>query len=116
MHHAETLVELYKDDFSMFALHLAFEKALKALWISVHHEEAPKIHDLLKIAGFLEFPFTPEDRKILASLNYYSVLGRYDVEEVIDPAYKKGGYNPKDLMSNSNDLWKRLIAQLYSLK
>lgn len=63
---------------SLFHLHLALEKALKALYMEQKRMEAPLTHDLLEIALQLDRPWTDEEKNHLSQMTEYAVAARYD--------------------------------------
>ncbi len=63
---------------SLFALHLALEKLLKALWIQESITDTPPYtHDLQKLVNDLKLPITAEDYDFLSIINSWNIRGHY---------------------------------------
>jgi HEPN domain-containing protein len=63
---------------SLFALHLALEKLLKALWIKESVITTPPYtHDLQKLCDELRLEMSPEDYDFLSIINSWNIRGRY---------------------------------------
>jgi HEPN domain-containing protein len=63
--------------FAFFAVHLAIEKALKALVCRHTNELAPKDHNLLRLAENAGLVLSPKQRRALHAINAYNIKGRY---------------------------------------
>jgi len=61
----------------LFLCHLAIEKSLKALIVSITNNAAPKIHDILELAQFAKIEFTKEELAFINILIKYKLHGRY---------------------------------------
>lgn len=61
----------------LFFVHLAVEKAFKALYCKKEKKVPPKIHNLLRLAELLEIQLTNEQRDICSIINRFNDQGRY---------------------------------------
>lgn len=71
-----------KYDHVLFNCHLAIEKALKALYMTAHEEEAPFSHDLGFLAKQAGLSLAESHMRFLQELSDYAVDARYS-----DPAW-----------------------------
>lgn len=63
---------------SLLALHLSFEKLLKALWIKESITDTPPYtHDLQKLCDELELDISADDYDFLSIMNSWNIRGRY---------------------------------------
>mgnify|MGYP003351225168 CR=1 FL=1 len=74
---ARVLLEKRKFGHSLFCMHLAVEKALKARVMEATQTLAPKIHNLVRLAELSGLETSPERRRILLEFNEYCMAGRY---------------------------------------
>ncbi len=74
---ARELLEKGRTRFSLFLAHLALEKLLKALVCRETKKLAPRIHNLLQLAGQAQLPLTQEQAKSFAEMNEFCQEGRY---------------------------------------
>jgi HEPN domain-containing protein len=65
----------------LFFLHLAIEKALKALFCKKMSEHAPYTHNLLGLIEKLGLAVSEDDLKILAEINEFNLEARYPDEK-----------------------------------
>ena len=63
---------------SLFALHLALEKLLKALWIKNSVTDTPPYtHDLQRLCDDLQLEISAEEYDFLSIINSWNIRGRY---------------------------------------
>jgi HEPN domain-containing protein len=62
---------------SLFAAHLAVEKAIKAHVVKDINDIPPFIHNLPKLAELARIELTEKQRNFLADLTFYNISGRY---------------------------------------
>ena len=67
--------------YSLFFAHLAIEKILKSLYISINNEQAPYIHNLLRIAEACKIDMEEEQKLFLIRLTSYNLEARYPDEK-----------------------------------
>jgi len=75
-----TMINLYESkDFhwSLFIGHLVIEKLLKALYVKKIDINAPKIHDLLRLAEKANIQLTYEQQDILDIITTFNISARY---------------------------------------
>lgn len=85
----KTMQALYKTGryaFCLFIGHLVLEKALKALVVLKSKKEAPKIHNLPRLAQMAEVDLEEAERKLLSHANEFNMEARY-------PSVKQKFYN-----------------------
>lgn len=63
---------------SLFFLHLALEKILKALFVKKHNETPPPIHDLVRLAEESGLSLDNLRTKELSEISSFNISGRYD--------------------------------------
>jgi HEPN domain-containing protein len=105
---ARLLIESGKTHLGLFLVHLAIEKALKALVCRHTNELAPREHNLLKLAKRAGLSLTESQEDILADTNAYNIEGRYPdaAGQLTTRAEAHNAYNRAERMFQ----W--LIAQL----
>ena len=71
-----------KEDYSyaLFFGHLAIEKILKALYVLRKSEQAPYIHNLLRLAEHANIPITEERKEWLIRVTGFNLEARYPDE------------------------------------
>lgn len=76
---AETLFENNKFVYSMFFLHLAIEKILKALFVNQTQSESPFGHNLQNIASKIKnIDFGKKRMELFTQITTFNIAGRYD--------------------------------------
>jgi HEPN domain-containing protein len=72
-----------KQDFSyaLFFGHLALEKLLKALFVATNKEQAPYIHNLLRLAEAAKLPLTDKNKEQLLRITSFNLEARYPDEK-----------------------------------
>ncbi|MBI3577639.1 HEPN domain-containing protein [Candidatus Gottesmanbacteria bacterium] len=75
---AKKLFEAKKYHHSLFFVHLALEKILKAIHISMQKQAALPIHDLVRLAEKATVKINPEVTLQLAEISTFNVAARYD--------------------------------------
>ena len=89
--------KLYQDKkylWSLFIAQLALEKALKARVIEKTGKEAPKIHDLVRLAQIVDWHLSKEQEKELEIITGFNIEARYTdykegLKKVADQEYTK---------------------------
>lgn len=89
---------------TLFFLHLALEKIIKALYISKLDESPPYIHDLKDLIVLIEKEVEKEELEQLEEISKYNVSARYD-----DYKYKIYKLATKEYTSN----WIKIGKKLY---
>ncbi len=84
---AQKLFESKKYHHALFFLHLAIEKILKALYISMKDEAPPYIHNLRQISEIAGLKFSEAEMDQLDQISEFNVSARY--EEHKYKIYKK---------------------------
>jgi len=74
---ARRILKMGKHARAMFFVHLALEKALKALVIRATGKTPPRIHNLLVLAERAGVALDNKRQKFLSTMNHYQVAGRY---------------------------------------
>lgn len=100
------LYEFKKYDHSLFMLHLAIEKALKAVHIKLKNEAAPYTHNLVRLAEKAGIEVDEQAQKDLVEISGFNVAGRY--EEYKTQLYKKAS-------SEYTSKWKARGKELFDL-
>lgn len=75
---AESLFGLKRFDSCLFFCHLAIEKLLKGLVVTVTQEESPYSHDLGYLAGKAGLRLDEQDIQDLKVISSFNIAGRYD--------------------------------------
>ncbi|MBI2309972.1 HEPN domain-containing protein [Candidatus Collierbacteria bacterium] len=63
---------------SLFFLHLAIEKILKAAYVKKRGETPPPIHDLVRLAEGAGLPMVQDYTKKLVEISSFNISARYD--------------------------------------
>jgi HEPN domain-containing protein len=63
--------------YALFFGHLAIEKLLKAIYVSQKAEQAPFIHNLLRLAESIQLLLTDEQREDLIRITAFHLESRY---------------------------------------
>jgi HEPN domain-containing protein len=71
------LIVRQKPRHGLFFVHLALEKALKALVCRVTGDTPPKIHNLVRLSELAHVCPTPHQMDTLADMNVFNLEGRY---------------------------------------
>ena len=102
---SDELFESGRNHHSLFFLHLAIEKLLKALHQHQKHEPAPYIHDLSKLAAKVDFDLDTDTQNQLDEITTYNVSARY-------------GWIKKKLFEKSTaeytEKWKKIGKELFT--
>ncbi|EKE05811.1 MAG: hypothetical protein ACD_19C00176G0033 [uncultured bacterium] len=75
---ANKLFDNKKYNHSLFFFHLALEKILKAVYVSMKDEAAPYSHNLVDLAHKLELDLNEKDYAKLAEISDFNVSARYE--------------------------------------
>lgn len=75
---AKKLFDSKKFNHSLFFLHLALEKLLKAIYISKKDEAPPYTHDLLVLAEKCTFVISEKEKSQLVEISEFNVSARYE--------------------------------------
>jgi HEPN domain-containing protein len=111
----KTVQNMFKSkDFvpALFFAHLVIEKLLKAHWVknsSLNHP--PKIHNLISLAGKIDYEFTDEELVFMGRMNDFQLEGRYpDYTRNIYKIYKAKETEP--IIKEVDKLRKCLLKNL----
>jgi HEPN domain-containing protein len=74
---ADHLVEKGDYSYALFFGHLAIEKLLKALYAARHHEHAPPIHNLVRLAKAAGIDLGESQADSLVTITAFNVEARY---------------------------------------
>ncbi|OGM23773.1 hypothetical protein A2627_05260 [Candidatus Woesebacteria bacterium RIFCSPHIGHO2_01_FULL_39_28] len=74
----EKLFASKKYNHSLFFVHLALEKILKAIIVSKTNKPALPIHDLVRLAESVILKLSEEEKIQLAEISTFNVAARYD--------------------------------------
>jgi HEPN domain-containing protein len=91
----------------LFFVHLAVEKALKALVCRNTDDLAPKDHNLIRLLEKAGLNLTPQHRGILVEVNTFNIEGRY-------PESRLPQYTPAEARSavrRAEEVFRWLIGQ-----
>ncbi len=110
----ETMLGLFKlkrYPESLFFGHIALEKILKALVVKKTGKEAPKIHDLVKLAELASLDLEKEEVVLLKIINRFNMRARYP--DVKLRFYQRCDYNYANRhLRNIKDLYKKLWERI----
>lgn len=85
-----TMYNLYKSEdyhWALFMGHLVLEKLLKACYVKIMEEHAPRVHDLLRLANLCKLEFDDEMADYLDIITTFNINARYpDLKQAF---YKK---------------------------
>lgn len=84
-----TMNKLFKSktyNWALFIGHISVEKLIKALYVRLHRNHAPPIHNLYRLAELCEMELTDEYSDWLDTITSFNINARYD-------DYKKEFYN-----------------------
>lgn len=101
---AQKLFEAKKYHHSLFFVHLALEKVLKAIYVSRKDQPSPQIHDLIRLVEKAELSIEESTKLQLAEISTFNVAARYD-------DYKLKFY--KKATQEYTEKWLRLGKELY---
>jgi HEPN domain-containing protein len=85
----KTMLSLYESKsfhWSLFLGHVCVEKMLKALYVKVHKQHAPYIHNLFRLAELCDIKISAEYSDWLDEMTSFNINARYN-------DYKKEFYN-----------------------
>ena len=75
---AQKLMAVKKYDHSLFFIHLALEKIIKAVFIKKKDTFPPLIHDLAKLASASGISLSRQQKFQLAEATEFNISGRYE--------------------------------------
>ena len=78
---ADHLFEKQDFSYALFFGHLALEKLLKALFVAKNKEQAPYIHNLLRLAESAKIPLTDRNKEHLLRITSFNLEARYPDEK-----------------------------------
>jgi len=85
----KTMISLYESksySWSLFLGHVCVEKILKGLFVKIHKQHAPYIHNLYRLAELCEIEISEEYSDWLDEMTSFNINARYN-------DYKKEFYN-----------------------
>jgi len=103
---ADKLFASKKYHHSLFFLHLAVEKLLKAIYVQRKNEAAPVGHDLIRLAEKAKIALDEKMMRELAEISTFNVAARYDDYKF--KFYKKATY---EFTLKWQEIGKRLFKQ-----
>jgi len=90
---ARLLIEKDKIRYGLFFCHLAVEKLLKAIYVKLQNDFAPKTHNLLYLCQLCGIEITEDQTAFFAILMKYQITGRYpDATETVHDSELAGKY------------------------
>lgn len=108
---AQKLLESKKYNHSLFFLHLAIEKALKATYIQKYDNAPPYTHDLVVLAEKCSIDITEELKMEFSEISGFNVSARY--EDYKYQMYKKATKEYTDTwFGKGADILSRLYQNL----
>ncbi len=105
---AELLIQEKRILHGLFFCHLVIEKAIKAHYVKVVGEVAPRSHNLIYLSEKAELIYDDETQIFLGILMKYQLQGRYPDYNPIMPDQ----YRVKDYFNKTKDLLKWLKMKL----
>ncbi len=93
---------------SLFFIHLAIEKTLKALICKEIRVFAPRIHNLVRLAETARVRLNSTQIDVLADLNEFNLEGRYPDQLISTPTFDEAGI----LIKHAEEIMKWLTRQL----
>jgi len=70
----QTLWRTKRHDGCLFFCHLVIEKILKAVVVKITQQDAPRIHDLVRLANSAELALTESQQDMLAKINHFNLI------------------------------------------
>ncbi len=83
---AKTLFSSNKIRHSLFFLHLAIEKILKAHVSKITNDIPPRTHNLIRLSELSNLTLTDEILNFLAKMNIFNIEGRYPENNIPLPS------------------------------
>jgi HEPN domain-containing protein len=105
---SEILIEKGKTLHGLFWCHLTIEKMLKALYVKVNNEFAPKTHNLIYLLNNTGLSLDAANNELLGILLKYQLEGRYPDYKPEVPDIEK----VKEYLKRTKDLFKWLMTKL----
>lgn len=111
-----TLFENGRYSDSLFFGHIVLEKAIKAVVVKDTGEQAPYIHDLVRLFELTDLELTKEEIRLLNRVNTFNIRTRY-------PDYKLNFYKTyenkekaKEYLDRIKKLYKKICQDLKQKK
>lgn len=92
----------------LFFAHLALEKALKAHVCQHTQDLAPRIHNLVRLAGLAELHLDEKRIDVLAEMNAFNIEGRYPDMLTPEPSVEEA----RRYMRRTREVYTWLMSQL----
>jgi HEPN domain-containing protein len=100
-----TLIADKKYRHGLFFVHLALEKALKALVCRATNETPPRIHNLVRLSELADIHPTQHQLDILAEMNIFNLEGRYPETLPLPPTQNEA----RNLLVSAEEAFQWLI-------
>jgi HEPN domain-containing protein len=104
---AEHLVRSGRFRHGFYFLHLAAEKALKALVCRATGSLPPRLHDLIRLTALAGLELSEDRRRILAEVNSFNLAGRYPETQGALPTRKEA----LELLRRAKEILDWLLSQ-----
>ena len=82
---AQILIEQERCMHGLFFCHLAMEKILKAVYVKIKNDFAPKTHNLIYLCELCGIELADEQTAFYAILMKYQITGRYPDNTTLSP-------------------------------
>ena len=105
---AENLITAKKIRHGLFFLHLALEKALKAVLCKQIKDIPPRTHNLVRLSELMTLKLNDEQIDFLTEMNPFNMEGRYPENLVVPPSQKEA----ENYLNKSTGFYRWLINQL----
>jgi HEPN domain-containing protein len=105
---ATELMQLGRTRHSLFFIHLALEKMLKAHVCRHTKSTPPRVHNLTRLAELSGLQLSEEHIKVLAEINKFNIEGRYNPMLASLPDITKA----QQYLAQAGDVLQWLIKQL----
>ena len=93
---------------SLFFAHLTLEKILKAHVCCHTRDLAPRLHNLVRLAGLAALPLSQHQIDVLAEMNAFNIEGRYPDLLMPPPSLKEA----KVYLRRAEEVYQWLMNQL----
>ena len=77
---ARSLWRSKRYDGCLFFCHLVCEKILKAVAVKATHQDAPRIHDLIRLCVITDIKLSDDQQQMLSEINHFNIATRYPVD------------------------------------
>ena len=77
---AQSLWKSRRYDACLFFCHLVLEKILKAAVVVKTRQDAPRIHDLMRLSAIADLILDERKQNMLIDINHFNIAGRYPAD------------------------------------